>query len=124
MFAHRKVQDMVDLTTPKRSPKRSPLFLRGRLKCGADAQEVRIRDVSVDGALVDVSHSLPADQEVILVCGHSCLRGRIACADEGRVGIEFLEPLAGETLVDSLQQGMKVSAPRRYLEGKIQGATK
>jgi FKBP-type peptidyl-prolyl cis-trans isomerase 2 len=71
-----------------------------------------------------VTHPLAAGEEVTLICGHSCIRGRIAWADEGRVGVEFLEPLAGETLVDSLEQGMKVSAPRRYLEGKILGASK
>jgi hypothetical protein len=110
---------MVELTTPKRSPKRSPLFLRGRLKGSNDTQEVRIRDVSVDGALVDVMHTLPVDEAVLLICGHSCIKGRIAWADDSRVGVEFVEPISGDTLVDSLDQGMKVSAPRRYLEGKI-----
>ncbi len=118
----RKVQDMVDLTTHKRSPKRAPLFLRGRLKGGSDTQEVRIRDVSVDGALVDVSHPLSVDEQVTLICGHSCIKGRVAWADGGRIGVEFAEPISGETLVDSLDQGMKVSAPRRYLEGRILGS--
>jgi len=114
---------MVDLTTPKRSPKRSPLFLRGRLKGSSDTQEVRIRDVSVDGALVDVTHSLAVDEPVLLICGHSCIKGRVAWADDSRVGVEFVEPISGDTLVDSLDQGMTVSAPRRYLEGKIQDSS-
>ena len=113
---------MVDLTTPKRSPKRAPLFLRGRLKGNEDTQEVRIRDVSVDGALLDVTHLVPVEEPVTLICGHSCIKGKVAWADDGRIGVKFVEPISGETLVDSLDQGMKVSAQRRYLEGRIQGS--
>jgi hypothetical protein len=68
----------------------------------------------VNGALLDAPLQLRVFETVSLNCGDSCVNGIVAWSANGRVGMEFSELLTSELLVDSLQQRMKVSAPRSY----------
>lgn len=98
----------------KRVPKRSPVFLRAILTGEDSTQTVCIRNVSVNGALLDAPHQLRVFETVSLYCGDSCVNGIVAWSRDGRVGMEFSELLTVDLLVDSLEQRMKVSAPRSY----------
>jgi hypothetical protein len=109
----------VDMTVPKRQSKRTPIFLRGTLELEDSIQDVRIRNVSVDGALVDVSDDIGTFQTATLVCGLSRINGIVVWSEDGQAGIEFAEPISGKTLTDSVQTKLRVSAPKQYREGEI-----
>lgn len=102
---------------PKRNPKRAPAFVKGMLESEATSQEVLVRDISVDGALLDVSQSLRVFETITLVCGGSRINGIVAWSDETRMGIEFAELMTEETLLSCIKGGMQVSAPKGYLRG-------
>lgn len=112
---------MAEITHPKRTPKRSPLFLRGRLQGGDDMQEVRLRNISIHGARIDTSRPPTVDAPVMLICGSSNIEGKVVWIDDCAVGIEFTEPLEDAALIASLEQRMKVAAPRKYRDGRIEG---
>jgi len=112
----------VDMTVPKRQTKRSPIFLHGFLESDDFTQEVRVRDVSVNGALLDVSVQMPVFVPITLVCGRSRINGIVVWSDNGRAGVEFAELISGETLTDSLKNKLRVSAPKQYRDGEFIGA--
>lgn len=105
---------MVKLVAQKRIPKRSASFLKAELKSATLTQDVCVRDVSVNGALLDAAEPLRVFEIVTLTCGNTTVNGIVAWSDQGRLGMEFSELLTGETLVDSLKSRMKVSAPKKY----------
>jgi hypothetical protein len=104
----------------KRNPRRAPAFLKAVLQGEDSTQEVCVRDVSVNGALLEVLQPLRVFEMVTLTCGNSRVNGIVAWCDEGRLGMEFSELLTGDTLVDSLEQRMKISAPRSYQGGQLE----
>jgi PilZ domain. len=103
----------------KRVPKRTTAFLQAVLKSEDATQKVCIRDISVNGALLDAERPLRVFEMVTLLCGDSSVNGIVAWSENGRVGMEFSELLTSDLLVDSLQRGMKVSAPRNYRNGRM-----
>jgi len=105
---------MTQITASKRFPKRSPLFMRGVLESQAFDQEVRLRDLSVDGALLEGPQGLPVFEIVSLTCGSSNVNGIVAWSKGGRIGIEFSEPITGETLGDALRAKLTVSAHKTH----------
>jgi hypothetical protein len=105
---------MVGIVAQKRSPKRMPSFLKAKLYSENVTQSVCVRDVSVNGALLDVTEPLKVFEIVTLMCGDTKVNGIVAWSDEGRLGIEFSELLTCEILVDSLKSQIKVSAPKSY----------
>ncbi|MFN3620138.1 PilZ domain-containing protein [Sphingorhabdus sp.] len=105
---------MVKLTAQKRSPKRTASFLKAKLKSESLTQEVCVRDVSVNGALLDVAEPLRVFEIVTLICGDTQVNGIVAWSDQGRVGMEFSELLTSKLLVDALNSKIKVSAPKNY----------
>ncbi|MEP5937292.1 MAG: PilZ domain-containing protein [Erythrobacter sp.] len=107
------------MTVPKRQTKRTSIFLHGSLERETGTQEVRVRDVSVDGALLDVSQPVAIFEPVTLVCGRSRITGMVVWTENGRAGVEFAEPITGSTLTDSLETKLKVSAPKNYRKGEI-----
>ena len=98
----------------KRIPKRKATFVRGILESGNSSQEVFVRDLSVDGALLDVSETLSVFETITLTCGNSRINGIVAWSTNDRLGIEFSEPMSGDTLVDSFNTSIRVSAPKKH----------
>jgi|GEM_PF-3423800 len=98
----------------KRVPKRAAAFLKGVLEGETSSQEVLVRDISVDGALLDVTIALRVFETITLVCGGSRINGIVAWSEKGRLGIEFAELLTNEALLACLAGRIKVSAPKGY----------
>lgn len=98
----------------KRTTKRSRVLLVAHIETDGRRQEVRIRDISSAGALVESAESPPVGELVQLHCGDTSLEGRIAWIDGTWCGVEFSEPLKSGALVDSIGSRLKVSAPRTY----------
>jgi hypothetical protein len=105
---------MKPLTIPKRAPKRSRVFLSAAVESPAGRAEARIRDISKTGALVESDYSPGPGEELRLVCGKVSLPARVAWADRGWFGLEFLIPLAMTSLADGAGSKLAVSAPRSY----------
>ena len=104
----------MNIISQKRSPRRRSSFFKAELQSEHNTQAVFIRDISVNGALLDVTEPLESFNIVCLNCGNTKVNGIVAWYDEGRLGMEFSEPLSGKTLIDFLQGPMKVSAPMKY----------
>lgn len=60
---------MAVIVAQKRSPRRTPSFLKGELQSENLTQTVCVRDVSVNGALLDVTDPLKVFEIVTLICG-------------------------------------------------------
>ena len=108
---------MQRLTVSKRDPKRSRVFLLARVDAGSGPFEVRIRDISRSGALLEASVAPDAGAAVRLTCGGTHLDGRVAWSDDGCFGVEFETPLLVGKLIDETGSNLKVSAPRTYRRG-------
>ena len=105
---------MVAIIAQKRSPRRISSFVKGKLQTENSTQSVYVRDVSVNGALLNVTEPLKVFEIVSLKCGETNVNGIVAWADKGLLGIEFSELLTCEILVESLNSRIKVSAPKSY----------
>jgi len=104
----------MNMVAQKRSPKRTSSFLKAELRGESKTQNVRVRDISVNGALLDVTEPLRVFEIATLICGDTTVNGIVAWYDQGRAGIEFSELLTGKTLVDTLDGRIKVSAPKKF----------
>jgi hypothetical protein len=98
---------------PKRAPQRSRLYLGAHLECAAGYYQVRLRDISTVGALLECSDPPSTGSLVELVLGRAILDARVAWTDGSWFGIEFELPFSG-ALVDQANAQLKVSAPRAY----------
>jgi len=107
------------VTVEKRQSKRSRVLLKAHLEGEAGQQDVRIRDVSTNGALVEASRPPSVGEEVQLSCGDSSMKGRVAWVDGSWFGVEFLAPIETPTLADAVRNQMNVSAPRSYRHDRI-----
>jgi hypothetical protein len=98
----------------KRTTRRSRVLLVAHLEAGGQRQEVRVRDVSPAGALVEIVADFAIGETVHLHCGDTSAEGRLTWTDGSWHGIEFSEPLTSGALIDTAGSRLKVSAPRTY----------
>ena len=84
------VQGFVDgPVAGKRSARRARVLLAARLRIGYSEIEVRLRDLSQKGALVECQSPPQVGEEVVFSRGSISVPARVAWAGEGRVGLEF-----------------------------------
>jgi len=107
------------VTVQKRKPKRSRVLLKAHLEAETGQQDVTIRDISTNGALVEASRPPSVGNDIQLTCGDSSMKGRVAWVDGSRFGVEFLAPIETPTLADAVRSRMNVSAPRSYRHDRI-----
>lgn len=95
------VESFGDVThTSKRSVKRARVLLAARLAIAAGEVDVRLRDLSRKGALVECKESLSVGEEVVFKRGDTVVPARVAWAAGNRIGLEFLEMIdEGELLI-------------------------
>jgi hypothetical protein len=85
-----------------RADLRSHVFLMAVLSTGKNSCPVRVRNLSVHGALLEGS-SLPVDQRpVFLKRGSLAVTGQIAWASGRNCGIRFVEPINVNEWVDRI----------------------
>lgn len=102
------------LNVPKREAKRSRVFLTAQVNSQRGPIEVRIRDISRSGALLEADVPPAIQSSIRIRCGDSLLKGRVAWSDKCWFGVEFDAPLAIGFLADQTGARIKVSAPRSY----------
>jgi len=85
-----------DGTDSQRTRSRDSLFLAARMRLGDDkaAQDVRVRNLSEGGLMVEVAKPLPIGTLLILeVRGLGEVRGSVAWYAEGRAGVALDRPI-------------------------------
>lgn len=85
-----------DLSSSQRTRSRDSLFLTAPMRIGASSerQEVRVRNLSEGGLMVETVKPLPIGTLVVLeVRGIGEVRGTVAWYAEGRAGIALGEPI-------------------------------
>ncbi|QAY77190.1 PilZ domain-containing protein [Sphingosinicella sp. BN140058] len=84
------VQNFVDGSAAgKRTAKRARVLLAAKLQIGAIEIDVRLRDLSRKGALIEAQRVPAQGVEVTFIRGSLCVPARVAWSGEGRAGLEF-----------------------------------
>jgi hypothetical protein len=102
------------LTIRKREPKRSRVFLQASVDAGSGPVPARVLDISRSGALLQSEALVVEGTEIRLICGETHVDARVAWAEPGSIGLEFVTPLLLGKLVDPSGAKLRVSAPRTY----------
>lgn len=107
------------ITLPKRRPKRLRVLLDGYLETIRGQQEVRVRDISKGGVLIETSDSPSLGEKVRLLCSGQRLEGVVVWQEGSWSGIEFERSLGSTVWDDFSNQPMRVAAPRNYRHDEI-----
>ena len=84
------VQNFVDPSVAgKRTAKRARVLLAAKLQIGSIEIDVRLRDLSPQGALIEAQRVPPQGAEVTFTRGSLTVPARVAWVGEGRAGLEF-----------------------------------
>lgn len=84
----------------RRRTRRSRVLLRAQVEDISHAVDVRLRNLSEFGALLECAEPLPVGTEVTFERGDTVVEARVVWAEGGRLGIEFHDPIdEGELLV-------------------------
>jgi PilZ domain len=108
------------ITLPKRRPKRVRLLLNGHLTTPAGKQNVRIRDVSTNGMLVEATDPPAVGETVTVGYAELELEGSVVWCEGSWAGIRFDQDLSGPTWDDLTAKQLRVGAPRRYRHDRIE----
>lgn len=76
-------------TSGKRSARRSRVLLAAKLETPVGLIDVRLRDLSRKGALVESAELPPVGTELVFQRGKTTVPARVAWASGGRIGLEF-----------------------------------
>jgi hypothetical protein len=78
-----------DSITGKRSTKRARVLIAAKIKTPAGEFEVRLRDLSRKGALIESGIVPPAGTKIQFTRGETCVPARVAWSSGHRIGLEF-----------------------------------
>lgn len=108
------VQSFVDgPVAGKRSAKRNRVLLAAKLGMGHGEIDVRLRDLSRKGALIECASPPPAGAEVSFSRGSISVPARVAWSAPGRAGIEFAYMIdEGDVLVQLKRTTTDQNQPR------------
>ncbi|MEA2998425.1 MAG: hypothetical protein QOH04_664 [Sphingomonadales bacterium] len=117
------VENWVDAPAAgKRTTKRNRVLLSARLRAGYAEYEVRLRDLSQRGALVEGERVPEAGAEVVFSRGSISVPARVAWSDPHRAGLEFAYMIdESEVLVQLRKTAGDQSQPRFRRPGLGEG---
>jgi hypothetical protein len=117
------VENWVDAPAAgKRSTKRNRVLLAARLRAGYAEYEVRLRDLSQKGALVEGERVPEAGIEVVFSRGSISVPARVAWSSAHRAGLEFAYTIdEGEVLVQLRKTASDHNQPRFRRPGLGEG---
>lgn len=96
----------------QRQAKRSRVLLSARLQTPSGELDVRLRDLSRKGALLECAVMPPVGSEVVFERGATIVPARVAWSGAGRIGIEFHRPIDENELLVQLKRA-SVAAPQQ-----------
>jgi hypothetical protein len=114
--ASQKLLSLVDkrVSSEGAEPRGGPrvrVLINARLITTTDEQPVKLRDISVGGALVECEHSFAVGKDVILRRGSSEVFARIVWSNGNRCGLQFEEPMTEAELLGFIHQPRRAAAP-------------
>jgi hypothetical protein len=107
------------ITLPKRRPRRIRVLLHGHLETADGRVDVRIRDVSTDGLLIEMAEPCAIATEVAVVWETLRLEGSVVWQKGSWYGITLDKKLPAKTWDMFAKQSLRVSAPRGYRHDEI-----
>src|SRR5688572_25322330 len=100
-------------TGGQRAARRARVLLAAKLITPSGEVDVRLRDLSRKGALIECAKQPPVGSEVTFVRGNTTVPARVAWAANGKIGLEFLFMIdEQEVLVQLRRAGGGGSAER------------
>lgn len=109
----------VSINIPKRHPKRVRVMLDSMMETTSGQQNVRVRDISRDGMLLETNGSPVVGEAVRLSLGSHSLEGKVAWQDGTWCGVAFSRALDAQAWDAFCQQPLIVSMPRQYRHDRI-----
>jgi hypothetical protein len=100
-------------------PLRHTLFWTGTLYHGVESMEVRLRNVSAAGAMLDCDDDLLAGTVVVLEFAGTCVnaqQGRVRWCRSGQIGVLFDQPLDMRLLADPPPAKARGEGVRHYVK--------
>jgi hypothetical protein len=100
-------------------PHRHNLILRGVLHCGIESIEVRVRNISANGTMLDCTEDLPAGTAVVLeLAGGAAIAvpGRVRWCQSGQIGLLFEQPFDMALLAEPPPAKPATPAIRHYVK--------
>lgn len=101
MGAHEFVKSEVE---SQRAARRSRVLLAAKLKTPFGEIDVRLRDLSRMGALIECQRQPPVGSEVVFMRGSVVIPARVAWSSTGRAGLEFLFPIDEQEILVQLKK--------------------
>ena len=105
----------------KRTAKRSRVLLSARLRTPLGDVEVRLRDLSQKGALIEVTDDFHVDDEVVFSRGDTVVPARVAWTGGNRVGLEFLREIEESEVLIHVTRRPAVQAQQKFRRPRILG---
>jgi len=102
------------ITLPKRRPKRVRVLLHSQLESATGQHPARIRDVSSEGLLVEMTEP-PVVGETVTVCYQTHrLVGAVIWQEGSWIGVKLEKALAPKLWNTLTAKALRVGAPRKY----------
>ncbi|WP_129791929.1 PilZ domain-containing protein [Sphingosinicella sp. CPCC 101087] len=96
----------------KRAAKRARVLIAAKLKTPLGEVDVRLRDLSRKGALVECVQQPEVGSEVVFIRGSTQVPARVAWAAGGRIGLEFLFMIDEQEVLVQLKRRERSSGDR------------
>ncbi|MEM1197102.1 MAG: PilZ domain-containing protein [Pseudomonadota bacterium] len=110
----------MSVTVPKRQSKRVRTLLDARLNSSLGCADVRVRDVSREGAVIEACADAAHEGDVALeFLGHD-QPGAIVWRDGSWLGIQFHTALPDWAWAEVSARQLRVSAPRNFRHDQIE----
>ncbi|HYJ52717.1 MAG TPA: PilZ domain-containing protein [Allosphingosinicella sp.] len=109
---------------PARAP-RHTLILRAVLHCGIESHEVRLRNISANGAMLDCGEDLLEGAPVVLELaggGAVAAQARVRWCRSGQIGLLFEAPFDMTLLADGTPVKAPASGLKRYVKPDYLGS--
>lgn len=103
------------ITIPKRRPKRVRVLIDGTLEGAEGPVDLRVRDISRGGALIEMADAPKTGEKVRLSCSGHTLAGKVLWQKGVWAGIRFERPLSAATWDEFTALGLRVG--RRAITG-------
>lgn len=116
------VENFVDgPITGKRSTKRARVLIAAKIQTPAGEFEVRLRDLSRKGALIESEIVPPVGTEIMFSRGTTFVPARIAWSSGNRIGLEFEYMIDEHEVLVQLGRGAGDKAPQRFRRPRLYG---
>jgi len=104
-------QDDQDRDPHHRRSKRSLVLLAAKVRTGAGTEDVKLRNLSQKGALLEGQAPPSVGSDLVFERGQTVAKARVAWVSYNRFGIEFFEPIEESEVLVHVGRGAKAPSP-------------